>query len=914
MAKRAKGSAREVPGERLLALEHSISRTLAETPDAPDALKAAIRAICESEGWHCGRYVRLDGEAGVLRDSEAWCIADPALERYLEASREMRYTRGFGVVGTVWQTGQPLWVPDITKDSRIVRPGIVRETGLKGTLAVPVATEGRFRGVLVLLCRQSREVDLSLLQSMRVIGRQMALLVERAQAEEDTRRFRLAMDASADMIALIDRSSMRYVDVNQTICRLLGYSRDELLALGPADLVPGLPRAELERTYDRLIADPSSSSAVRAGYRCKDGSLLPIESRRRVHRSGERWLIVAISTDIRERLAAETALRESESRFRKLIELSSDWYWEQDAELRFVATDGVTEARGGITPEDHIGKRRWELPNTEIVSQTWAEHRAVLDARQPFRDLILRRFDERNDPHYVSVAGEPMLDAAGGFRGYRGLASDVTDRIRDERLLRLEHQVSRALSEADTESAGLQAVMRAVCESQGFASGRYFRMDDAAGLLRFQEGWASDDPVFRRFVEESRGVTFKPGAGLAGIVLQNGEPVWSTDTGSDPRVQAKKLSVTAGTHGAFAFAVVSEGRRIGVLSFSSQTLRPPDRRLLDGARVIGAQVGQFLERKRAEGALRESEARFRSLTQMSSDFFWEMDTANRFTQLVHGPKVASQFSAGVLGKCAWDLPSTTPDEAGWAALRATIEAHQPFRDFEFGRPRSGGGARHFSVSGEPRFGTDGTFLGYRGVGRDITDVVAAREHVASLAYHDALTGLSNRTSLGPALEQAVERARRRNARLAAMFVDLDGFKQVNDALGHEAGDRFLVEVARRLRAALRASDLVARLGGDEFFVVLEDQQESEAVETVARKLLAEIQRPVELAPGVNATVSASIGISAFPDDAPDAATLIKHADAAMYRAKQAGKNAYRFFGEADPRLRGDDVVPAKAGT
>jgi diguanylate cyclase (GGDEF)-like protein len=181
------------------------------------------------------------------------------------------------------------------------------------------------------------------------------------------------------------------------------------------------------------------------------------------------------------------------------------------------------------------------------------------------------------------------------------------------------------------------------------------------------------------------------------------------------------------------------------------------------------------------------------------------------------------------------------------------------------------------------------------VGRDVTESALSREHIASLAYRDALTGLANRTSLGPALEQAVERARRRGVKLAGVFIDLDGFKQINDAHGHDAGDRCLVEVARRLRGSVRASDVVARLGGDEFFVLLEDVQDENAVEIVIRKLLTEAVRPYELAGGGEARLSASMGVSLFPDHAADAASLVKLADTAMYSAKQAGKNGYCFF-------------------
>jgi diguanylate cyclase (GGDEF)-like protein len=226
---------------------------------------------------------------------------------------------------------------------------------------------------------------------------------------------------------------------------------------------------------------------------------------------------------------------------------------------------------------------------------------------------------------------------------------------------------------------------------------------------------------------------------------------------------------------------------------------------------------------------------------------------------------------------------------------AALNSHLPFRDFEFARVMPDGGTRYFSVSGEPRFDSTGAFIGYRGIGRDVTEIALARERIASLAYNDALTGLANRTSLGPALEQAIERTRRHRSKLAGVFIDLDGFKQVNDMHGHAAGDAFLVEVARRLRRSLRASDVVARLGGDEFFVVLEQMQDTAAVERVVSKLSTEMLRPYDLFGGVKARVSASLGVSLFPDDAGDAATLMAHADKAMYAAKRAGKNAYCIF-------------------
>jgi diguanylate cyclase (GGDEF)-like protein/PAS domain S-box-containing protein len=435
-----------------------------------------------------------------------------------------------------------------------------------------------------------------------------------------------------------------------------------------------------------------------------------------------------------------------------------------------------------------------------------------------------------------------------------------------------------------------------MCESEGWHSGRYFRVDEEAGGLRFQEGWCVNEPTIENFIERSR------------VVWQAGKAVWSGDI---PRTAAARVAAQPSSgQGAFAFAVVSGGRTIGVLAFSAWTVHAPDERLEQAARVIGSQIGQFLQRKQAEESLREGEARFRSLTQMSSDFFWESDAEHRIVSMVHGPNyAAAEISGGVMGKRPWEIPSLTPDEAGWTAHKATLDSHIPFRDFEFSRAMADGTTRHFALSGEPRLAADGTFLGYRGVGRDVTETALTHERIATLAYSDPLTGLANRTSLGPALEQAVERARRRSTRLAGVFIDLDGFKQINDQHGHDAGDRCLIEVARRLRANVRASDVVARLGGDEFFVLLEEVQDRSAVEQVIRKLLAEAVRPFELPGGVQTRVSASIGVSLYPDNSADAVGLVKHADMAMYSAKQAGKNGYCFFSATNGPVLRVEVAP-----
>jgi diguanylate cyclase (GGDEF)-like protein len=169
------------------------------------------------------------------------------------------------------------------------------------------------------------------------------------------------------------------------------------------------------------------------------------------------------------------------------------------------------------------------------------------------------------------------------------------------------------------------------------------------------------------------------------------------------------------------------------------------------------------------------------------------------------------------------------------------------------------------------------------------ELINALGTIQDMATHDSLTGLHNRASMGDALQHAVNKARRNDEKLAVFFVDLDGFKAVNDTLGHAAGDFLLREIARRLRAKIRESDLVARFGGDEFVVMVEAVSDRPGLHLVAQKILDAVGEPMQIQ-GQDVGVTASIGIAMFPDDGADVATLLANADMAMYRAKALGHN------------------------
>jgi diguanylate cyclase (GGDEF)-like protein/PAS domain S-box-containing protein len=1425
-----------------------------------------------------------------LRESESRfrSLIDLSTDWYWEQDEELRFTRFEGNVGRVsgnlpsLAIGRRRWEMPVApvsctweehravlaarqpfrdfEYSRLGEDGLPRYVSASG---VPVYDgEGRFRGY-------------------RGVATEVT---ERRRAEEDLRRFRLAMDTSPDMILLVDRASMRHLDVNTTACRLTGYSREELLACGPHEILP-MTLEELERLYDGMIADPSAVSGMRSYYRCKDGSQLPFESSRRVLQSEGGWIIAVISRDIRPRLAAENALRESEARFRSLTALSSDWYWEQDQELRLtfasnleglglaaadylgrrrweqpalnmkeddwqrhraqlerrepfrdfeierplpgggsiwvslsgepvldaagrftgyrgvgrditrrkraerdiahlgrlyaalgaaneavlrarspaevferaceiaviagdfvlgtvlevdaaagrfsraaasgeaaalvkdaapqlevqagglldqacrsgvraVSNDYANDARNtgrgpladayrvgsaaafplhaggkvvavfglqhverdafgdellallqrladnisfalesfrrerqrkkasrglresearfrsltdladmywqqdeeyrftamsGMTPgwleagrNRMMGKRRWEQHYFNMNEAAWAAHRADLDARRPFRDLELGRVNEAGERVWISVSGEPVFDDAGAFRGYHGIGKDITARKRAALLRELEHTVTRSLAAADTLPAALRGAIRAVCEAEGWECGRYFAVDPRAGMLSLRAAWGVEQEPVQRFLAGSAGITYRLGEGLAGRVWESGQPLWVSDVHEDERSSQQGLARATGMHSTLVLPVRAGSRTIGVLGFNSRSVRRPDEPLLQAIGVIGSQIGQFAQRKQAEEEMRESEARFRGLTSLSSDWYWELDADFHFTTFEGRGRGDYNPAALVVGRRVWELDALE-ESLDRAALRALFERHEPFRDIEYSYRDRAGRRFYIRSDGEPVF-KDGRFAGYRGTSRDITqqrrdeedlrrfraamdmsldaiyltdrsamrfldvnrvgckslgytleqllrmgphevlnvprealereydaviaegskalrveagylrgdgrrgwselhrralrsgdswiivtisrditerkraeerqaaylryqeriarfgqsalvkrepaevvqgavqavlealgaeavayverepgaggvvlravvgvtddhagavdaaagsslaevlasgmrklaaggalpfawahglasaalvpvrgedevrgalcvcyrsaDAFGAEElnfcdaaasvlstalqridsegRLAYLAQFDPLTGLPNRSLLADRFSQMIIQARRHQSRLAALFIDLDGFKQVNDTLGHAGGDALLKEVAVRLQATVRSGDTVARISGDEFAVILGDVARAEDAATVAQKIIDRLGATVDIG-GKEVFVTASVGIASFPDDGADAEGLIGAADAAMYRAKQSGRNSYQFFtAEINQRTR-----------
>jgi PAS domain S-box-containing protein len=391
-----------------------------------------------------------------------------------------------------------------------------------------------------------------------------------------------------------------------------------------------------------------------------------------------------------------------------LLELLSDWYWEQDAEFRFTVISRRNADAAGADPFPYLGHKHWDQPALNLTEEDWERHRAQLAWHQPYRDLELQHLSDEGRIIWVSLSGQPAFDEIGTFVGYRGIGRDITTQKRAEQLSELEHGVARCLAQAAKVSEGLRSALRVICEIEGWDAGRCFRIAEGTGELTLAEDWFAREAGIEQLLRNSR------------VLWQSGKPIWSNDLPRSPSAMAAPPAKGA-RFATFAFPVQLHGRTLALLAFSGHTAREPDESFVQAAPAIGSLFGQFIQRCDAEESMRESEARFRSLTQLSSDFFWEADVQHRLSSIVHGPGyAAAPVGYGALGKTPWEMASTSPEETGWKVHKQMIEARLPFRDFEIARPLAEGGTRHFAVSGEPRFDSHGQFLGYRGVGRDVS--------------------------------------------------------------------------------------------------------------------------------------------------------------------------------------------------
>jgi diguanylate cyclase (GGDEF)-like protein/PAS domain S-box-containing protein len=331
-------------------------------------------------------------------------------------------------------------------------------------------------------------------------------------------------------------------------------------------------------------------------------------------------------------------------------------------------------------------------------------------------------------------------------------------------------------------------------------------------------------------------------------------------------------------------------------------VRTPDNRL----DYVLAMVEDITERKLAEQALATERAHLKTLIGSIPDLIWLKDAQGRYISC--NPEFERFFGAtesAIVGKTDHDfVPAELADAFRAHDLKA-MEAGQPSRNEEWITYATDGRQVLLETTKVPIQTNEGRLIGVLGIGHDITERKAHQQQLEHLAHFDPLTGLANRVLMADRLQQALAQTLRRKTTLAIAYLDLDGFKAINDRFGHATGDRLLKALSGQMKHALREVDTLARLGGDEFVAIFLDLPNVESSLPMLSRLLAAAAEVVRI-DEVDLKVSASLGVTYFPQaEAIDADQLLRQADQAMYQAKQMGKNRYHIFdAEHDRSVRG----------
>ncbi|ROR35136.1 bifunctional diguanylate cyclase/phosphodiesterase [Inmirania thermothiophila] len=589
-------------------------------------------------------------------------------------------------------------------------------------------------------------------------------------------------------------------------------------------------------------------------------------------------LLVAWPLRLRWRVGQATAAVEEQLLFqRALLEAVPLPVFHKGLDGRLLGGNAAAERLFGVGPGGLAGRRIAELLPQQ-AAECEATEEALLAAGEA-RAMPLRLPGPGGRGRELVVHKAPWRDHEGRLRGLIGVAVEVTRERRLERML-------------ETAAVGFSG-----------ASGRAWHRC----LVRYLREVLEADWVYVGELEEGGGEARIRAVAVAGS--EGDGPLFAYPLRGAPCEQAlaaRRPVLIEDVTERFPGAILL--RRLGVGTYAGEPLldadgspmgmlvvlhagRPRDPEEVSWAlRIFAPRAAGELVRARREEALRVGAAVFEA----SGEAIMVTDAEGRIRAVNPAFTRITGYSAEeAVGQTPAILKSGRHAEDFYRAMWEALEREGRWEGEIWNRRRNGEVFPEWLSIAAVRDAA-GRTTEYVAVFADITRRKEDEARIWRQANYDALTGLPNRTLFFDRLARAVSTARRIGGRLAVLFVDLDRFKWVNDTLGHAAGDALLQEAARRLARCVRESDTVARLAGDEFTVVLAEIRRAADAERVARAILAELERPYVLE-GQEVQISGSVGIAIFPEDGEDAETLLRHADAAMYRAKEAGRNAYGFF-------------------
>ncbi|BCS52452.1 diguanylate cyclase [Geobacter sp. SVR] len=484
----------------------------------------------------------------------------------------------------------------------------------------------------------------------------------------------------------------------------------------------------------------------------------------------------------------------------------------------------------------------------------------------------------------LEFAVSPVRDSTGRIVAAVELVRDISKRKLTEWRLASQHAVNSILAESTTVGEAIPRVLKTICEAIGWEVGTVWWMDQKKETLLLLDMWHRPDLDIASFEALNRIMSFYPEEGLPGRVWSAGSPAWVSDVLMEENFPRRSAAEKSGLRGAFAFPIVLGGTVAGVMEFFSRDAREPDPGLLDAIAPLGSQIGQLFERKWVEQSLRESERRFRETLENIQLLAVELDLDSRIVfcndfllRLTGWPREE------VLGRRWFEI--FNPGHRGLTErfMVEIADGSLPSHG-EYEISTRSGVRRLISWNRTILYGSDGRVSGVASIGEDISERKKAEAELVYRSTHDPLTDLYNRAFFEAELKRL---ARGREFPISIITVDMDGLKGVNDALGHEAGDRLIRMAALVLLQAFRTEDIVARIGGDEFSILLPRTDEREAEATVER---IRRYRDEANATDLHLNLNVSIGV-ATAHAGPELPLALKTSDRRMYREKFSKKTS-----------------------
>lgn len=654
------------------------------------------------------------------------------------------------------------------------------------------------------------------------------------------------LDLYQDAVFILGEEG-RFVYVNDAATRALEYSREALLLMGPPDIDPNISR---EQCLEILQSPEGQSFVIDTVHKTQSGKLIAVQVHGVTLRREGRLFAVSIVRDMSEAQRLQEALQQRQQYWRTLLDEFPFFVWLKDEHSRLLAanTAYARVARVASTAELE-GRTEFDFFPKDLAEMYVADDRAVMAAGEAHyvEELYV---DEHGQRRWMEVWKSP-LNQHGKVVGTVGYSRDITDRKRTE------SDLQKALAFAQ---GVIDAFPDVLFETDW--EGRYLNVWTRSPELLA----ASREALLGRTVQE---VLSPESVAIAQMAFS----------------EAERKGVSLGH-------VISVMTPLGLRWFElsiSQMRASADAR--PHFITVSRNVTQRLE---LQQELTRREREYRTLVENSPDVIarFDLQLGCRYANpvLLHAVGRLDQGALGCMPDTLWG------QEAGAKLTQQLMKVAGSKESLEFELQWADVLGRRICslVSLTPEVDDGGSVASVLLVGRDISELKAYQDKVHQMAFYDPLTGMPNRVLFNDRLAQMLKDAAYHRYQAGVMVVDLDRFKQINDSMGHAAGDALLKEVAQRLRASVRSYDTVARLGGDEFGILLSQIRTGTHLTRVAGKVLAAFKRSFWLE-GREIFVSCSVGIAVYPTDSETAEELLKYADSAMYSAKRAGRNNFRFY-------------------